>query len=176
MYCVLKYIDYLHYKRYLNESVSTLKSIRSTEADPYNTKLYFNPNCILQLILDYICTEAHINIDGDHYDLCNINGELLHIQDYKPTINGLTIFHPRERYFIVVIRRNETKTEIEEIAPMLNPNSDICAILVNNIKGQNITRRRSTTLRPKSSTASKRSHGSKTSNSSKSKRPPSANI
>ena len=59
------FVDYLHYKRYLNESVSTLKSIRSTEADPYNTKLYFNPNCILQLILDYICTEAHINIDGE---------------------------------------------------------------------------------------------------------------
>ncbi|XP_044259549.1 uncharacterized protein LOC123008042 [Tribolium madens] len=133
MYCVLQYIDYLNFKRFRDTSSATVTSLQSSDEEIVNSTLYFNPNCTLQLILDYICIEAHLNVDGTNYDLCNGDGDLLGIKDYKPNASGLTIFHRRETYFLVMIKRNDSGTTIEEITPLLNPQSTAYQNLIKNM-------------------------------------------
>jgi hypothetical protein len=116
---------------------------------------------------------------GERHDLCNEWGDLLGIKDYKPTISGMTIFTQRETYFIVVIKRNPTGNEIEEIIPMLNPKSDIFDDLLKNIRNKNLPKRRSSTSKRRSSGSKNSltlSMSSKTSSNSKGKRRSSADI
>nr|XP_008201272.2 PREDICTED: uncharacterized protein LOC103315137 isoform X2 [Tribolium castaneum] len=151
MYCVLQYIDYLNFKRFRDTSSATVSSLQSLDEEASNSTLYFNPNCILQLILDYICTEAHLNVDGNHYDMCNGDGDLLGIKDYKPNASGLTIFQRRETYFIVILKRNESGTAIEEITPLLHPQSAAYQNLVKNMNKKLNKKRSSLTKRRTSS-------------------------
>lgn len=60
--------------------MTALKNINSTEEEMLNSVLYFNPNCTLQLILDYICAEAHISVDGKYLKYVNSKSLRLYLR------------------------------------------------------------------------------------------------
>lgn len=81
--------------------------------------LYVNPDCALQILIDYIKEELSIQPNGysccflnvfynkyvlfpDEIDFCNLNGDLIHIEDSEPATNAMNIFKPYLKYICVM--------------------------------------------------------------------------
>lgn len=102
------------------ESLKTLQSIGTLSVS--NIEFYINPNCRIQILLDYICNEVDIDKNCKqfpklyivtyykilfiflflgNFELCDTAGNLVGIKSLQPWEYATELFKPKSVYVIV---------------------------------------------------------------------------
>lgn len=114
MYCIIKYYDY---QKFLTQdySESYLMSSRTNLAE--NNEALINPNCYLQILIEYIYEFTKIDPNGlflTHQrerinilfavtiDLCDDSGRLLKLKSFKPNSYATDLLKFEQIYYVVL--------------------------------------------------------------------------
>lgn len=113
MYCFIKYTVPDPTLPLITESMGSIFSRVSNIKVDYK-ELIVNPNCHVQILLDYICAQIPLEKNGN-FDFCDGTGILTYIQDLKPYDYATDVLRPLETYYIVLFEKdiNGTVVNIE---------------------------------------------------------------
>lgn len=99
MYCVIRYS--LHVNECNESNVSKNSSQIRTDVNVNDNKeLLINPNCYVQILIEYIINE--IDLQMNPFDLCDNDGQLKKINTYPPNTYATDILNYRDIYYVVM--------------------------------------------------------------------------
>ncbi|XP_017769417.1 PREDICTED: uncharacterized protein CXorf65 homolog [Nicrophorus vespilloides] len=83
-----------------------------------NRLLMVNPDCYIQILLNYIYEETKLDANV-LFDLCDENGELLGVHDLQPYESATKVLKNKQIYMIVIYEKDENNFFVK-LEPMLN--------------------------------------------------------
>ncbi|CAG9855641.1 unnamed protein product [Phyllotreta striolata] len=114
MYCILVYITYEEFQRQNSENHEDDVFLKPPVV---NKELFFNPNCVIGIIFDYLLEQTGIPKElKNKIDLRDENGISMELNRHPPHNNGLEIFIFKKKYNLVLI------TDDQEILPLIADN------------------------------------------------------
>lgn len=136
MYCNLEYIELPNFH---DDSVPSLTQILTYQAneglEQENKKMLFNPNCPIQLLLEYLCTEIGLDRSLD-FDLCDMStGETVNIKEMHLWSYATNILKAQQSYVFIVFEKDSLGT-YKVLEPLLNKQSKQYADVLLRLKRQ----------------------------------------
>ncbi|KAK5649527.1 hypothetical protein RI129_000556 [Pyrocoelia pectoralis] len=133
MFCIIQYLDSTQDED-KDETISMIHPPPSiTSIKEENKELLINPNCPVQILLDYIYEK--IGIDKTiEYDICEVDtAELLNIKDLSPTSYATAVMKPKQTYVLVSVERDQCG-QVLGYEPLLGKQTKLWSDVVVRIK------------------------------------------
>ncbi|KAF5299145.1 hypothetical protein FQA39_LY02318 [Lamprigera yunnana] len=131
MYCTLEYIKLpifdVEEPDLLTKAILLFQTREGIKQE--NKKLLFNPNCRLQLLLEYLCNE--VGIDRNlNFDLCATDaGEMADIKQKELWSNALEVLTPIRNYVFVIFEKDQ-QGNFKILEPIINRQTKLFSEIV----------------------------------------------
>ncbi|KAF5307266.1 hypothetical protein FQR65_LT06982 [Abscondita terminalis] len=160
MYCTLEYIELPRFGEILESSIEQIIKYLATDGlQQENKKMLFNPNCPVQILLEYLCSEIGLDQDVD-YDLCELStGDLVNIKKLQQWSYATNVLKIKQSYAFVIFQKDDFGV-YKVFEPILNRHSKQCSDILIRFKRQKRTTKRSGSVVKRTSRTSSASKAS----------------